>query len=124
MTPEPDIVEDRRSLEKFNFLKGSGDTQLRPVIRFRFGDLFPLEKNLSFLGMIEAIDTIQENRFSSAVGADDGEYLPLFDFQADIHQRLNSAEGHVKIFYFKLDLIGDGHLQPPFEDESPRCLND
>ena len=82
---EPDIVEDCSAFKELDFLEGSRDAHLRPLIRFQTGDLFSIKENLTSLGMVKAVDTVQKNSFSSTIGTNDGEDLPFFHLKADTH---------------------------------------
>ena len=73
---QSDVVKNGRPLEEFNLLKGPGDAQFGPFIRFYPGNLFSFKIDLAFLRVVEAIDAIEKNRFPRTVRAYDRKNLP------------------------------------------------
>jgi hypothetical protein len=64
---------------------------------------------LAFLGVVEPIDAVQENRLAGAIGTDDRKDLTFFYLQAYIHQGLNASESHREVTDSKLNLFWGNH---------------
>jgi len=94
---QTDVVENGHPFEKLDLLKGTGDAQLRALVRSKAGNFFSFEKNFPLLGLIKTIDTIQANRLAGPVWTDEGKDLPLLHFQADSPEGLHAAEGNINV---------------------------
>jgi hypothetical protein len=95
---QSDIIEYRGTLEELNLLERPRDSHSCPMIGFQFSDLFSFEIDSAFLRMVKAIDAVQQDRFSSAVGTNDRENLAFFDCKTYIQQGLDTSEGHMDFF--------------------------
>ena len=74
----PQLVEEGRGL------KGAGDSPVGDPVRFKPGDLFPLQKDLPVGRPEHAADQPEENRLSGAVRAHDREDFSFPDVERDI----------------------------------------
>ena len=106
---ESDVIEHGSPFKELELLEGPRYSHLRPLIGPGPGDILSFEFGAPPLGVIEAVDAVQEYRFACAIGTNDGEDLPFFHFQAHTHQGLDTPESHINVFDLKLDLFGDGH---------------
>ena len=95
---ETDIIQHRHTAENFNLLKGPGNAQTGPHVRFEFVDIFAFERNVPLFLMIKTVDTIHHNGLSRSVGPDDRMDFALANFQAHSVQCMNLAEIHVNVF--------------------------
>ena len=106
---QADVVQDGHALEEFDLLEGAGDSQLGPLVGFQGGNIFSFERDLSILGMIEAVDAVQADGLPRPVGADEGEDLSFPHLEAHFPEGLDSAERDMDVLHLQLDFIGDGH---------------
>jgi hypothetical protein len=97
-----DIVQDGHVGKEFDILKGSGDTQFRYLMRFATGQLGIFKIDGTCLGMIKAIDAIQQGGLSGAVGAYNRKDLTLLYACAHAVQRFQTPKAEMNIIYSQL----------------------
>jgi hypothetical protein len=78
------IIQTAETCIEFDILKGSGDSELRDGVSWNFKKVFVFIEDLALLGLIETTDAVEETRLSSSIGADDAQYLPSSQLEADI----------------------------------------
>jgi len=120
MPPQTDVVQDAHAFEKLDLLERPGDSQLGPLIRLQAGNFLPIEDDLSLLGMIKAINTIQADGLPRPVGPDERKDLARSDLQAHPPKGFHSAEGDVNVLDLQLDFTGIGHSSKTREVSLPR----
>jgi hypothetical protein len=95
--------------EKFNILKGAGDTQRGNLVSLETGDIGAFKNNPALLGLIKAVYTIQQTGFAGAVGPDNRKYLPFFHSGGDARKGFQPAETQMNIFDNKLVWVSPIH---------------
>jgi len=97
---QSNIVEDRRSPEELNLLKGPGDPQPGPFIGFDLCDVFSLEMNLSLLRVVETIDAIEKDCFSGPLGPIIEKISPFLTSKLTSHRACTPPKAMLRLLTF------------------------
>jgi hypothetical protein len=83
MSGRHQVVQDGEPCEEFNVLEGSPNAKPGNSVGREMVNVLIFEGHPSFLGTIKSIDAIEDARFPSPVGSDDGQHLSLSDIKTD-----------------------------------------
>jgi hypothetical protein len=99
------IVQNGKSCEEFNILKGSPNAQPGNSMGWKMVNILILKGHPPFLGPIKPIDAIEDARFSSPVGSNDGQHLSLSDIKTDPGEGSDTSKIQPNIIGSQLNAI-------------------
>ena len=89
--PHVQVLLHCQSAEDAAPFRHYGDIATHDLGGVPVGDILPLEDHLPLLGLGITTQCHQQGGLAGAIGADQGDYLPLIDVQADIMESLDLA---------------------------------
>jgi hypothetical protein len=96
--------------EELDVLKGAGNAQSGNVIRLQAVDGLVLESNCALIGLVNAVDAVEQGGLAGPVRADDGIYFSALDRKRDIFQGCKAPERYRYVFNFKKS-HNKGHIK-------------
>ncbi len=73
-----------------------------PDLRFASGiEHLAVHQNFALVGGLQKIEAAKQGGLAAAGGADDGEYLPGFQREADALEHIRAGKALFDIFYFQ-----------------------
>jgi hypothetical protein len=98
MSGRHQVVQDGEPCEEFNILEGSPNAQTGNSVGRKMVNVLIFEGHPPFLGTIKSIDTIEDARFSSPIGSDNGQHLSLSDIKTNPGEGSDSSKIQPDIF--------------------------
>src|SRR5690606_32570722 len=115
VTAHHDVVEHAHAAEQGEVLKGACDAERRHLMGPDAGNVLSFEDDLAAVRGIKASDSVDDGRLAGAVRANETENFALFDAERDPLQRLEAAEGPLKIATL------ENHLAPARMEVTSPC---
>ena len=108
MPPDHDVFEYGHLGKKADVLEGSGDARLGHFVHGCGGVGLAVELEAPGIRGVEAGDDIEEGGLAGAVGSDQAVDLTALDRDADIGERLQTAEALVGTLHQQQRCVGGG----------------
>src|SRR5664279_353106 len=92
MGADPDVVEYRKVGKQGDVLEGAADADLGDLVRGPGQDALSLQQDVTFAGLIEPGEAIEQRGLAGAVGPDQAENLALMHVEGHAVQGDDAAE--------------------------------
>ena len=93
LAAEKDVLGDGQGRQDRLLLEDHGDAGIEGLARRSDVDRLAVDQNVALVGLIDAVQHLEQRGLAGAVLADEADDLALVDGEADIVQRLHAGEG-------------------------------
>ena len=99
------VVRDRHAQEWAHDLEGPADAGLTELMRLAARHVAPVEENFAGAGPQESVQQVEQRGLAGAVGTDDSKDLVSPQFEADVLDGFQSAEGTRQVADLENDIV-------------------